>query len=103
MHKLDIGKELLESLNWRPDNKLTAYHSLPANLMIYQSSGHTFNGSDHAVVVAVYNGPGSTVSFHDDAAIQGSMMAKSIALAGTGSLYYDESLGTGSQTIGLGH
>lgn len=85
------------------NNILRAYNGIPANLMIYHAAGNTFIANDTDTLVAVYNGPGSDLTFHNGARIEGAMVAKTITLNDNNDLYYDEALRTNAQVIGTMH
>jgi hypothetical protein len=82
---------------------IVAYQSIPANLVLYHASGKSFSAGSSDTFVGVYNGPSATVTFVNNALIEGSIMAQSITVKNNCDLYYDEALGTGSGSIGTGH
>ena len=85
------------------NNILRAYNGIPANLVIYHAAGNRFIANDTDTLVAVYNGPGSDLTFHSHALIKGAMVAKTITLSENNDLYYDEALRTSAQVIGTMH
>ena len=81
-------------------DNITAYSRLPSNLVIYQSSGHTFVMHDSDNVVAAYWGPGSDITIsHDHCNWYGSVYARTITTHDNDSFFLDQrisgALGTG--------
>ncbi len=73
-------------------NQIIAYNNVPANLVIYQSAGNTFDFHDDAVVCGVYIGPGSDVIFNNDTTFYGAIMSKTVKFHDRGDIFCDEAV-----------
>ena len=75
---------------------MTAYQSLPKNLIFYHASGKTLQVQNTADFTMIYYGPNATFNAHDDLKFRGSLQCDTLILHDTAQIWYDEQLGRAS-------